>query len=305
MNAPPTVSIVIATYNYGMFIEGAIESVLAQTYSDFEIIVVDDGSCDNTDKIIGTYLIDSRIRYHRTDHLGQSKAKNTGIRLSRGSLVAVLDADDLWLPTKLERQLELFWKDPELGVAYTRRILINERGEGVPYLQPTFYRGDVLEQMFRNNFICHSSVLIRKEVLDRVGVFDESIPMAIDFDLWLRIALQFRFDYVDEALVKYRTGHASLSRRGEERLLIATDIMKRFLDLNEVCGRISPEVIRHSWAETFCHLGQAVRPRSRWGALVWYLRSIARCPLYCEPWRDLASLVLPMPLKRLLRRSVG
>src|SRR5271165_3580154 len=100
----PAVSIVVATYNYGRFLAGALQSTLAQTYTNFETIIVDDGSEDETEAVAKTFLSDPRIRYHRTPRQGQPKAKNTGIRLSTAPLVAFLDADDLWLPTKLEKQ---------------------------------------------------------------------------------------------------------------------------------------------------------------------------------------------------------
>src|SRR5262249_20149858 len=119
----PAVSVVVATFNYGRYLAGALDSALAQTTSDLEIIVVDDGSTDETQLVIKPYLENPRIRYHGTDHRGQPAAKNVGVRLARASLVAFLDADDLWLPTKLEKQLALFSADPALAVVYSRRIL--------------------------------------------------------------------------------------------------------------------------------------------------------------------------------------
>jgi glycosyltransferase involved in cell wall biosynthesis len=305
MNPPPAVSVVIATYNYGRFLAGAIDSVFAQTFPDYEVIVVDDGSDDDTGDVIGRYLRDPRVRAVRTDHLGQPAAKNAGFRLARGPLIAVLDADDLWLPAKLERQVALFRSDPELGLAYTRRLLIDETGRELPYTQPRLYRGDVLEVMFLDNFVCHSSVVIRREALDRVGLYDESIPMAIDYDLWLRVALHYRFDYVDEPMVWYRTGHANLSRRAEERSDIAMGIMRRFLD--EIGGRerLGARTIRRAWSETYSHRAQYARQRSRKVALGWYLRAVAADPRYLEPWRDLITLPLPRSALRWLRAATG
>src|SRR5262249_54205625 len=111
----PAVSVVVATYNYGRFLAGALNSALSQTLTNLEIIVVDDGSTDETSEVIRPYLNEPRIKYERTEHVGQPAAKNHGIRLSRAPLVAFLDADDLWLPRKLERQAALFQADPELG----------------------------------------------------------------------------------------------------------------------------------------------------------------------------------------------
>jgi glycosyltransferase involved in cell wall biosynthesis len=304
MESQPGVSVVVATYNYGRYLRGAVDSVLAQTFRDHEIIIVDDGSDDDTAEVIQPYLADARIRYLRTDHLGQPRAKNAGIRLARAPLIAILDADDLWLPAKLERQVALFRADSELGVVYTRRHRIDPDGRGLPYVQPVLYRGDVLEEMFRNNFICHSSVMIRRAVLDRVGLFDESIPLAIDFDLWLRAALHFRFDYVDEPLVKYRTGHANLSRREEERLGIAMGMMRRFLDERGGRARIRPSMIRRAWGEIYCHMGMVVQERSRPAALSWYLRALAQDPAFGETWWALLTLAIPLRVRSVLRRCL-
>ena len=184
----PTVSVIIATYNYGHYLAGALDSVLAQTFTDWEAIVVDDGSTDPTPEVVRPYLQDFRVRYHRTDHLGQPAAKNAGIRLARAPLIAFLDADDAWLPKKLASQVELFRRDPELGVGYARRLLMDEDGRLLPTAPCELYRGNVLPRIFKDNFVCFSSSMVRRAVLDDVGLFDERIPLAIDYDLWLRVA---------------------------------------------------------------------------------------------------------------------
>ena len=240
----PEVSVIITSYNYGRFLAGALESTLGQTFGDFEVIVVDDGSTDDTSEVVRRYLDDPRVRYLHTEHIGQPGAKNAGIREARSPFVAFLDADDLWLPTKLERQLELFRSDPDLGVTYTRQILIDEEGYELEYKQPILHQGQVLETLFRGNFVCFSSSMIARRVLDEVGSFDEGIPMSIDYDLWLRVAMRHRFDYVDEPLVKYRTGHANLSRRLVERYLIDLGIRQRFLDERGGRNLLDPAVVR-------------------------------------------------------------
>ena len=302
----PTVSVIIATYNYGRFLAGAVESALGQTFRDLEVLVIDDGSTDATQDVVRCYLGDPRLRYYRTAHVGQPAAKNTGIRLARAPLVAFLDADDLWLPAKLERQVALFRGDPGLGVAYTRRLVIDERGREVAYEHPTPHRGRILEALFRNNgFIAFSSAVVRRAVLDEVGLFDEGLPLAIDYDLWLRVGLRYRFDYVDAALVKYRTGHASLSRRAEERLVTASRIRQRFLEEHGGRAFISPGLVRRARAETAYDIALARRPRSRLRALPWYLLAVTLCPDYALAWQGLASLPLPEFVRRRLRLALG
>jgi glycosyltransferase involved in cell wall biosynthesis len=300
----PAVSVIIATYNYGRYLAGALDSALRQTFADLEVLVIDDGSTDGTDRVVQPYLADARVSYHRTAHVGQPRAKNTGIRLARAPLLAFLDADDLWLPRKLERQLALFRADPELGVAYSAREAIDDAGRPVRFDHPILYGGAVLEPMFRSNFICFSSAVVRRRVFDDVGHFDENLKLAIDYDLWLRAARRYRFDYVAEPLVKYRTGHASLSRRLEERLTAVNRIMQRFLDDG---GRalLPPRVVRRARAETCYHLGLACRTRSRLAALPWYLRAVALSPRFALAWQGLFSLPLPEAVRRCLRRALG
>jgi glycosyltransferase involved in cell wall biosynthesis len=301
----PAVSVVIATYNYARYLPAAVESALRQTFPSFEVVILDDGSTDATPRVVGPLLADPRVSYHRTAHAGVAAAKNGGVRLSRAPLVAFLDADDVWMPSKLARQAALFRADPGLGVAYTRRWLIDQRGRRLEYEQPPLYRGRVLDHLFRTNFVCFSSAMVRREVLDEAGPFDEGLALAVDYDLWLRVALRHRFDYVDEPLVEYRTGHANLSSRSVERLATALRVMHRFLD--EFGGRevLDPSAIRYAEAETCYHIGLARRSASRLKALPWYVRALALAPGYGPAWRGLLSLPLPESARRLLRRALG
>jgi glycosyltransferase involved in cell wall biosynthesis len=301
----PAVSIVIAAYNYARFLAEALESVMAQTFADYEVLVIDDGSSDDTDAVVQPFLADPRVHYYRTPHLGQPGAKNTGIRLARAPLLAFLDADDLWLPDKLARQVALLRADPGLGVVHTRRLLIDEGGRELEYEQPELPRGSVLPLLFRDNFVCFSSVLARREVLEEAGGFDEGLSLAIDYDLWLRVARRHRFDHVDEPLVCYRTGHASLSRRIEERLAAVYHIRRRFLDDQGGRALLGPALVRRAEAETCHHLGVVTRGRSRLAALPWHLRAVGRDPTCGLAWQGLFSLWLPERVRRQLRRALG
>jgi glycosyltransferase involved in cell wall biosynthesis len=273
----PNVTIVIAAYNYGRFLPQALDSVLAQTYHDWEAVVVDDGSTDNTRDLVMSYLSDPRVRYFRTDHLGQPAAKNYGVEQARGSFVAFLDADDYWSPDKLTKQLPLFSSE-KVAVVYSLRRTIDELGKElvVSYVSP--HRGDVLRQMFKDNFVCFSSAVVRRDVLKAVGLFDLNIPLAIDYDLWLRVATSWHFDYVAEPLVWYRTGHANLSRRANERIHIVLGIMDRVAANPSVASRLGRSWVNRCYGETYCNVASTMRHAPRAERRRWLWRSLWRYP---------------------------
>lgn len=301
----PLVSVVVASYNYGQFICHALDSILAQTFTDWEAIIVDDGSTDNTSSLVAPYLHDERFRYQRTLHVGQPAAKNLGIRLARGNYIAFLDADDVWHPTKLSKQIPLFNSD-SVGVVYSLRHTISPSGELLSTVMcGKYFRGDVLRHMFRNNFVCFSSAVVHRRVFETAGLFDESISLAIDFDLWLRAACNFHFDYVDEPLVYYRTGHANLSTRAEERATLAIDIMRRFIAHHERGRRLSPFLVRRAFSEIHCSMALLQRGRQTDAAITNYLRAIRYAPWLYAPWRGLVALMLPESMRRVVRRALG
>jgi glycosyltransferase involved in cell wall biosynthesis len=300
----PTVSAVITTYNYGRFLKEALDSVLRQTVQEVEVVVIDDGSTDHTPAVIAPYLRDPRVCYRRTDHQGVVAAKNAGIRQATAPFIAFLDADDSWLQGKLKRQLQLFAADPDLGVVYTRRLLVDEDGHELEYEQPAMSRGRILESLFRTNYVCFSSSMVARPVFDTVGLLDPETAPSEDYDFWLRVARRYRFDYVDAPLVRYRTGHASLSRR-QQRLGTVLRIMQRFLDEHGGREQLSPSAIRAAFADTYCNLGLAERSVSPLAACRWYLRALAEAPLWGPAWKGLASALLPEIGRRGLRRLLG
>jgi glycosyltransferase involved in cell wall biosynthesis len=271
----PTVSIVMAAKNYVHFLPEAVESVLAQTFTDWELLIIDDGSSDHTPDAVRPFLADARVRDFRSDTLGQPRAKNLGIGLSRGRFVAFLDADDAWEPTKLEKQLALFAAKPEVGVVYCRRSLMDEAGRSLP-AKPTsgFPTGFVLPQMFTQNFVCFSSVVVKREVFSHVGRFDPLWDLAIDYDLWLRVAKFHQFDFVDEELVRYRTGHGNLSKKLRDRVDTAMSIMHRGETRYGVGEEVAPGVIADGYASTCQTIGYTMRASEPGAALRWYLRAL-------------------------------
>lgn len=203
----PTVSIILPTYNRAHLVGRAIKSILDQTYQDFEIIVVDDGSIDNTEEIINSFT-DTRIIYVKHQrNKGGSAARNTGIKLAKGRYIAFQDSDDEWMPRKLEIQTEIFvTSSPEVGVIYTDMLRVKKDGKEEYWHSPTVKYGDIINPRTLNyqvEGIGIQSTLIKRECFDRVGVFDERIPRYIDLDLFIRLLKNYHFYHVKEPLVKY------------------------------------------------------------------------------------------------------
>ena len=272
----PRVSIVMAAKNYARFLPAAVKSVLAQTFADWELLIIDDGSTDRTPDVVRPFLADHRVRYSRADRLGQSRAKNLGIRLARGDFVAFLDADDAWLPTKLERQVTLFGERSELGVVFCRRTLIDEMGRALPQPKtPPPPRGRILDRMFVQNHVCFSSAVVRRIVFSHVGSFDAAWDLAIDFDLWLRVARHYEFDFVDEELVQYRTGHGNLSKRIADRVDTALSIMRRAETRRGIGDEIPATSVAEAHASTRRTLAYVMRSSEPALAARWYWRALA------------------------------
>ena len=270
----PLVSVVMAAKNYGRFLRQAIDSVIVQTEPNWELIVVDDGSTDDTAAVLKRLPPDRRIRVMPSDRLGQPRAKNLGLRFARGEFIAFLDADDAWEPTKLEKQLAVFAADDRVGVVSCDRLLMDERGATRPVSPESAtsgVRGDVLERIFLKNSICFSSAIVRRHSFERAGGFDPELDLAIDYDLWLRVAAHDRFEHIDEPLVHYRTGHANLSSRLADRVETALSIMQR----HSAGGRISGAMIGEGVGTTCNSLAYVLRSSEPVRAVRWYLRALA------------------------------
>ncbi len=199
----PTISIIIPTYNRSQLIVRAVKSVLNQTYQDFELIVVDDASTDNTEEVVNSFD-DERIRYIRhEENKGEAAARNTGIKAARGDYIAYQDSDDEWFPEKLARQIELLeHASPEVGVIYTGFWKTeNHRRTYIPFSWVKQKNGDIHKELLKGNFIGSPVVLIKKECFSEVGLFDERLRNLVDWEMWLRISKQYHFRCVDEPLV--------------------------------------------------------------------------------------------------------
>ncbi len=200
-----SISVIIPTYNRALFVKEAVDSVMGQTFKDWELVVVDDGSTDGTEELLASYR--PRLRYIRSQHRGVSAARNLGVRATSGEWVAFLDSDDLWLPRKLERQVELIRGYPGAALCYTDEIWIRNGRRVNPGKRHQKFSGWIFERCLPLCIISPSSALIRRTVFTEVGGFDEGLPACEDYDLWLRITSKHPVIFLQERLIVKRGGH--------------------------------------------------------------------------------------------------
>lgn len=290
----PLVSVVVATYNMAQYLPDAIRSALAQHYSPLEIIVVDDGSTDDTASVMRQFAVDDRVRYLRQPNGGQARAKNRAIYESSGDFIAFLDADDLWAQDKLAVQVPLFMSLPRVGVVYTDFVCIDPAGIPLPTVRPKrYYSGKISGRLLVDNFVTGMTSLVRRECVTTLGAFDETLPMGVDYDLWLRLSTRYEFQYLDRITYLYRQWPGQMSHNQETRFRCALRIMHRFLDRNP--GLVDPPTIREAWAHTY--VGGAgiyrVSVKNAPRALGLYLRALQQRPTYLPAWKGIIKLALP------------
>jgi len=245
--APERITALIPTYNSERYIREAVESVLGQTYPIHEVLVIDDGSTDRTQDLLARY--GDRISYISQPNAGPPAARNRGLALATGDLIALLDSDDLWAPTKTERQMDYFKRHPECGLVYSDMKTFDDTGiieESVKisrHLQ--LPSGWVFAELFSETLFQTSAVLVRKKCLDTIGGFDTCLRMGDDYELFLRVARHFELGYVDEPLVFYRQhvsqGTRSWGKQLQEGLpwefIVLNSVLRRYPEVIEELGR--------------------------------------------------------------------
>jgi O-antigen biosynthesis protein len=296
----PIVSVIIPTFNRAHLLSRAVGSVLRQTFPFWELILVDDGSTDDTPEIV-QQCEDPRIHYVRLlVNQGVSAARNRGMREARGEFIAFLDSDDEWMDEKLRLQVQLFRSAPEdVGLTYTG--VENVYGNGDRQIHEPTARGDLYADLLLRN-VLHgggSGVMIRRTVVDAVGQFDEALPAIEDYDYWLRIARQFRIDFVPDPLVRY---HQSVGAEPRKSMEADNNLRAResFYQKNEQAMRrvgVAHEFLlesarRHKWPEA---------PNMS-GARAMAVRAALQRPLWWAPYSFLLG-TLPKPVLSVLRKG--
>jgi len=273
----PSVSVVIPTYNRVALLKGTVASVRAQTFGDLEIIVVDDGSPDDTWK----WLQDQPdIRSFRQTNQGIAASRNAGITQARSRWIALLDHDDVWLPEKLRLQMEFVEKNPQVALVAARHVRMGRR-----IREPFDVRwicGDLFADVYSKSFIHTSSVVVRKDVLESIGGFDPRYRFADEFDVWLKVGKDYQIAYLDKPLVLIRfyeanTSHDRLGLRQE-----TYEILVKHYDPE----RISEQLFLKTLSDHDISFGRAyLKTNDIQAALDCFRRSVNRTPFRLRSWR--------------------
>ena len=293
MTARPLISVVTATYNMSQFIEAAVESVIAQTYENLQYVIIDDGSTDGTSERISKFLKDPRLEYHYQDNQGQTVAKNNGIRLARGDYICFLDADNIWLSDKLEKQLRTFSTIPShFKILYADQLYINDKGIviGKPSLET--HSGRIADKLLFENFVTFNTAMVERTCFEELGPFDESLDRSIDYELWLRFSRRYEFYHLSEVTTYYRIWEGQMSRDTERRFDAALGIMEKFLEENP--GFIDPQTIRRAWNHAFTARGRYSVSQAKFSAATKsFLRALRYNIASWYTWKSIAKMVIP------------
>jgi glycosyltransferase involved in cell wall biosynthesis len=311
----PLVSVIIPCLNRETLIGQAIESALNQTYQNVEIVVVNDGSTDRTEKAVQSYMSSGKVRYFKHEvNKGIPAARNTGIRNSLGDYVAFLDSDDMWLPNKVEVQLQAFSQETtgRVGVVWTDAYYVDESGSSrtsgtvLPHNFDFLTNEKVLKLLFMRNFVLGGTSMVRRTCFDKVGLLDEELRGgADDYDLWLRLAPYFKFSYVPIPLATVRLhggNHSSVEGNYGDALVIAKKAVARHPELAALYN-VTIAHLRFLQGKYHFEYGRTLEARQHLLETIAHhpisIRALAACMfVYCPPlgriglraWRQVRDL---------------
>lgn len=290
----PTFDIIIPAYNAARYLPTAIESVVAQTFEHWRILLVDDGSTDNTADLISSYIprLGPKLKYIRQDNSGLPAARNTAIRHASAEFLALLDADDVWLPCRLSESLESFRDRPRVGLSYGFVQRIDDQGAVIDTFATRQPHGEgrVAPYIYMRmiDLPC-PTITFRKQCVDEVGLFDESLRATEDRDLWLRIAQRYEVALVPKIIALYRTSAASMTTDPDRMLKAQLQFIQKHYG-EPGCGRLAR---RFALARIYKQRAEALGSRlQRWAALKSSLRALAFYPFDLRNARTAGSIAL-------------
>ncbi|KPQ01377.1 glycosyltransferase [Marinobacter sp. HL-58] len=287
-----TVSVVTPTYNRARFLPDAVNSVLAQTYPDFELIIVDDGSMDNTRDVLEPFLADRRVRYFYQENQGQSRARNLALDQAAGDFIAFLDSDDTWALDKLEKQLAVLHAHPDVEIVHGDEATIDEHGTVISVENMKRYSGRITRQLLADNSVSITTALVRRRCFDEMGGFDTSVGVADDYELWLRFSARYRYHYEPGVVASYRVMADQISSDKRRRFAANERIIRAFLaSYGEV---LSPWERRWGLARFFCRKARYLAREGERGKAVGAIAgALTNAPLDAVVWKALYRVMVP------------
>ena len=296
------VSIIIPVYNCQEYISDSLESVLSQTYQNIEIVVINDGSTDDTQKIIEEY--GDRINYYYQENAGVATARNLGLNKCSGHYIAFLDADDIWLPDKLEKQIDVLRKNPDYGFVYCDNYFVDEKKNIIKNYERKIklLQGDILLDFFMDFFLITSGIVMRKKCLEKTGYFREILEVGEDFDFFLRLSKNYNAGVIKEKLFFRRVWKHSLSRGDYERSKI-TDIktIKFFIKTNPTFFKRHKKKIKNRLAQLYFKLGYEYREDGQFLKAYFCFLDSLKYSFDFKVLRSLAFCLLPQSIQNFLK----
>ncbi len=223
------VSVIITAYNTMAYLPETLKSVLRQTFTDFEVLIINDGSSDHIVQW-ASELVEPRVRLISQENQGVGVARSTGIANAQGEYVAFLDGDDLWEPTKLEKQVSCLEENPQVGLVHTWLAGIDQQSKPTGRVMGSHIEGEVWQQIIERNMVACSSAMVRRCCFETVGMFDKNLRFAEDWDMWIRLAARYPFAVLKEPLVSYREHPNSKSKKYASRLQDFRTIIEKAFD---------------------------------------------------------------------------
>jgi glycosyltransferase involved in cell wall biosynthesis len=288
------VDVIIPAFNAAHYLPVAIESVVSQTFDDWRILLVDDGSTDNTAEVVAPFLdrLGSKISYIKQNNRGLPAARNTAIRASTSEFLALLDADDVWLPCRLAESLKTLADRPQAGLAYGLVTHIDPEGRlGTTFEGNRRYtEGQIAPYIYmRKVELPCPTLTFRRKCVDEVGLFDETMRATEDRDLWLRIALRYEVAFVPKVIAYYRTSPTSMSTDPNRMLKAQLQFIQKHYGAPG-CGIRARQI---AWARVYKQRAEALKRQNKpWAALTSSLRAVALYPFDLDNHRTAWSLFL-------------
>ncbi|HAP51949.1 MAG TPA: glycosyl transferase [Marinobacter adhaerens] len=286
------ISVITPTYNRARFLPAAVASVLSQTFGDFELIIVDDGSEDNTPDVLKPFLADRRVRYVYQENQGQSHARNLALKQATGDFIAFLDSDDVWARDKLEKQLAVFRANSEVDIVHGDEATINEQGSVVSLQNMRRYSGRITRYLLADNSVSITTALVRRRCFDEMGGFDTSVGVADDYELWLRFSARYCYQYEPGIVASYRVMADQISSDKRRRYAANERIIQQFLArYGEV---LSPGERRWGLARFYCRKARYFASAGERGKAVGAIAgALHNAPLDSVVWRALYRVAVP------------